>query len=200
MNRDSKPKPTDLLFLLQKVESYENKKVINLVNTIIETIDKNVNLENLWDQPDLAITNWILLLSGVNQKEEIELAKSLLFWKGLFSKDTAQVLCVQSSDHIIFHACISKFKVVNCPTLLIGNTPSMDQFIKIESQLLTKLIEDEGGFQRFLNHIHNSFLSGKNLIDLKKELLSQKFWSGIKLVYSEIKGLLTFNVGAKADL
>lgn len=70
---------------------------------------------DLWDQQEVAITYWILLLTGVNQAEEVGIAKDLLAWQAFFAKDSARVLCVQSSERDAFRCCAGAFGARNFP-------------------------------------------------------------------------------------
>ncbi len=200
MARFTGPIPAELINLLARLDFDEKEEVKLLFQKAFDSMHNKVQLIDLWDQPDLALTNWVLLLTGVNQEEELEIAKTLLFWKAFFAKDSSRVLCIQSSEHRGFRCCTRKFGTVSCPTLVLSDTPEMNSFIKIGPQLLYKLTKDKGGLQRFLTRLHISIENGKSLEEIEKELRSEKFWASMKIVYNEVKGLLTFNFNAKADV
>ena len=180
--------PPEYSDLLNKLEMHDREKIEYLVRRALN-IPSRLYITDLWEQPELAITNWILLMTGINQNEEVEIAKTLLVWKAFFAKDSAAVLCIQSSEHQYFRCCSSHFGTVNCPTLMMSNTPQMKHFIKIESELLYKLNREDGGLQRFLTRVHSSIENGLTLQNIEKDLRSEKFWSGLKMVYEEIKEL-----------
>lgn len=187
----SKSLPLKYKDLLAKFEEKDRPKIEEL----LAIIRKELEISDLWEQPELAFTNWILLISGINQQEEMEIAKTLFFWKGIFAKDSARVLCFQSLEHSKFKCCTSHFGSVNYPALMMSDSPEMESFIKIDAQLLFDLNKD-GSLQRFLTTIHSSIENGATLLDIEKELKTERWWSRLKLVYDEVKGLMTFKIGA----
>lgn len=147
---------------------------------------------DLWEEPEFAVTYWILLLSGINQEEEKDIANELLFWKTFLAKQSARVICVQSSDRREFRCCSSTFGVVNCPSLIFSDNPDMADFIKVKPQLLLALASQKGGLQRFFTRIHSLIENGRSILDVQVILDSEKFWAGLKIVYGEVKGLVAF--------
>ena len=148
---------------------------------------------DLWEGREFAVTYWILLLSGVNQEEEKALANELLFWKAFLAKYSARVICIQSSDRQEFRCCSASFGVVNCPTLIFSDHPDMEKFVKIDAQLLFKLAEQRGALQRFFTRIHSLIENGQTISDVQVMLDNEKFWSSLKLVYKEAKTLISFS-------
>jgi hypothetical protein len=71
--------------LLDRFEAAERGKIERIFYQAILAA-RDFNVSNLWEQPELAVTYWILLLSGVNQKEELEIAKTLLIGRPLSQK------------------------------------------------------------------------------------------------------------------
>ncbi len=153
---------------------------------------RNLEVFDLWEEREFAVTYWILLLSGINQEEEKEIANELLFWKTFLAKHSARVICVQSSDRREFRCCSASFGIVNCPTLIFSDSPDLDGFVKIDPQLLFKLAEQKGGLQRFFTKVHSLVENGQSIFGVQIMLDNEKFWSGLKLVYKEVKSLISF--------
>jgi hypothetical protein len=154
---------------------------------------------DLWERRDLSCTYWVLLISGVNQPEEMEIASALLTWKHFFAKDSAMLLCIQSSERREFKCATAKFGAVNCPSLIVSDSPEMDEFIEMKSDLLFALQNSKGALQRFLTRIHQMIENGKSLDDVRASLWSEQFWAGIKVVYTEVKGLVGSSVKTSID-
>ena len=152
-----------------------------------------INVDDLWKEPELPVTYWIFLLSGINQQEEKDIANELLSWKEFLAKHSARVICIQSSDRKEFRCCSSIFGVVNCPTLIFSDNPDMNGFIKMDSQLLFKLGEQKGGLQRFFTKIHSLVENGHSISKVQVMLYNEKFWSSLKLIYKEAKALISFS-------
>jgi hypothetical protein len=160
----------------------------------------HLEVMDLWESRDLAATYWILMISGVNQPEEMDIATNLLSWKAFFAKDSAMVACIQSSERNEFRCASSKFGVVNCPALILGDSPEMNSFIEIRSELLFTLASNKGSFQRFVTRLHQLIENGTSIEDLRALLWSEQFWSGIKVVYSEVKSVVASTVKANIEL
>lgn len=158
---------------------------------------QNLTVVDLWDRPSPAITYWILLMSGVNQAEELHIAQDLLSWQAFFSKHSARVQCVQSSERAEFRTCSSEFDIADCPALVLSDRPDMKSFIRIEPQLLFNLRAEDGGLQRFFTRIHAYLENGRTLRDIDAMLASEKFWRTLRVAYKEVKGLVTLNIEAK---
>src|SRR6266446_10548656 len=88
--------PKEVARYLEKLEAEERAHLEALFQA---TLAQSIYLEilDLWEQGDLARSFWILLTTGVNQSEEMEIAKTLLFWKAFFAQEASRVRCVQSS-------------------------------------------------------------------------------------------------------
>lgn len=115
---------------------------------------RDIQVVDLWDRQTSAITYWVLLMSGVNQPDELRIAQDLLSWQAFFSKHSARVQCVQSSERAEFRLCSAEFDVADCPALILSDGPDMKSFIRLEPQLLFTLLSEEGGLQRFFTRIH----------------------------------------------
>jgi len=160
---------------------------------------QSLEFSDLWEKRDLSVTFWVLLISGVNQSEEMEIASALLTWKHFFAKDSAMLLCIQSSERNEFKCATSKFGAVACPSLILGDSPEMDEYIEIKSDLLFTLQNTKGALQRFLTRLHQMLENGTALEDVRTSLWSEQFWSGIKVVYAEVKGIVGASVKANID-
>jgi len=160
---------------------------------------QTVEFMDLWERRDLSATFWILLVSGINQIEEMEIASALLTWKHFFAKDSAMLLCIQSSERREFKCATGKFGAVDCPTLIVSDSPEMEDFIELRSDLLFALSNTKGALQRFLTRIHQMLENGKSLDELRGSLWSKQFWAGIKVVYAEVKGIVGSSVKASVD-
>ncbi len=153
-----------------------------------------VEVIDLWEQQQVALTYWILLLTGVNQEDEMRIAKDLLAWQSFFAKDSARVLCVQSSEREAFRCCSRTFKVHNFPTLLLSDSPDMRTHIKIESGLLNSLSNQPGGLQSFFAKLQSMIENGMNLQQVQDKMTAETFWKGVQVVYKEIKSLISIQI------
>lgn len=154
-----------------------------------------IEVVDLWEQRQAALTYWVLLLTGVNQEDEMRIAKDLLAWQSFFSKDSARVLCIQSSEREQFHCCSRAFNIHNFPTLIFSDSPDMHTYIRVEPGLLTSLSEQPGGLQTFFAKIQSMVENGMTLQQVQDKMVAETFWRGIKVVYKEVKGLVSIQVG-----
>jgi hypothetical protein len=154
---------------------------------------REIEVLDLWNHKELPVSYWILLLTGVNQEEEMAIANTLLSWQAFFAKNSARLLCIQSSERNEFRCCSAFFEVVNCPALIFSDSPDMESFVKIEPELLFTLANQKGGLQRFLTKLHSLIVNGDALSEIRVKLLTEKFWSVLKIAYSEVKGFVSFS-------
>ena len=190
MSRLSKRKlPPELQQRLQDAESFDRATVNTLLQQAFQA-SVDVTISDLWEQPELAMTYWILLMSGVNQEEETEIAKALLCWKAFNAKDSAMVLCLTLADGP-YRLCASHFKSVKTPTLLVSDTRDMYNYLKIDPELLFSLMIPKGSFQRFITELHLTIQTGNTIQDIKNQLLKERAWAGVKVLYSEAKSLIS---------
>ncbi len=182
--------PSKLSALLERFRAEERPEIEALFRDVLED-ERALKISNLWEQPEPTVTYWIFLLTGIDQEEEMEIAIPLLTWKAFFAKDSAQVLCIQSSERQFFRCCSTHFGTIICPTLLLGDTSEMQNFIKIEPQLLFKLGSEKGELRRFMARIHLLIENGSTLREVKAQLGTEHFWSGFKVVFSEVEGLVS---------
>ena len=158
-----------------------------LVESFIEKINIRPSLDvpSLWEQPEFASSFWIYLMTGINQNDETDIAKNLLFWKAMSVKDQARVVCLQSSDPE-FAFCSSRFEVQKYPVLLLGTSSEMQKALVLPPELILDIAKDQGKLQRFLTEIHFGIVNGKTLEDINTELVTDKIIKGVKAL---LKGL-----------
>jgi hypothetical protein len=184
--------PPEYQAILSELDSNKREQIEVFFQMALLAVKQPLTVSDFWEQPELTTTYWILLLSGVNQEEEMDVAKTLLIWKAFIAKDSAMVLCVPHSDREQFKCCSSKFGAVKTPTLVLSDSRNMDNSIIIDSQLLLTLSSNKGNLQRFLTEVHSIIENGGTLYDVDSQLRTEQFWKGLKLVYSEVKSLLSF--------
>lgn len=175
------------------LEKYGEDTVKMAIQDALKTA-RPAEVVNLWDRQEAAITYWILLLTGVNQDDEMRIARDLLTWQAFFAKDSARVLCVQSSERDAFRCCTKTFSVHNFPTLFLSDSPEMSSHIQIAPDLLLSLSERQGGLQQFFAKTHSVVETGKTLSEIQKAMYAETFWRGIGVVYGEIKDLLSISL------
>lgn len=120
----------------------------------------------------------------------------MLAWQAFFAKDSARVLCVQSSEREAFRCCAGAFGVRNFPTLLVGDSPLMVDHIKIVADLLRTLAKKPGGLQTFFAQMQVEVEMGMSLDELRRTMAAEAFWKGIGVVYKEVKDLLSVTLAA----
>ena len=171
-----------------------------LIEAVLEALleeSRQRDITDLWERQDLAATYWIFLFNGIDQEEEKEIAQHLLMWKAFHAKHSSLVLCVPSSDRSDFRLCSAKFDVVNCPALIFSDSRDMECFVKLETELLSALIAQKGGLRQFLTKVNAIVENGGSIRTVQSGLTSEKFWTGLKIVYSEIKSLVHFSISPK---
>ena len=179
--------------LANRLITAEDWEVATIIRTVlIET--RTFDVIDLWEPREVALTYWVLMLTGVNQAHEMQIAKDLLAWQAFFSKDSARVLCVQSSERESFRCCSSTFTVHDCPTLVMSDSPEMHSHLKIEADLLKLLSAEPGELQRFLTRLQALVENGRTIADLKEIMAVETFWRGLKVVFKEVKGLVSITL------
>ena len=153
-----------------------------------------LDIPDLWEPTELPMTYWILLLSGVNQPDECEIAKTIVFWNALFSKHSAKVMCVQSSERTCWRLSTEAFGVTNYPGLILSDSPDGNPFIRFGPDFLFSLLNQEGGLQRFLTKVHALVEGGFSLQNIASQFAAEKFWRQIKLAYKEVKDLVSVSI------
>ncbi len=186
--------PSNIQARLDNVEVFDRATVDSLLQQAIQATS-DVTLSDLWEQPELAMTYWILLMSGTNQDEETDIAKALLCWKAFNAKDSALVLCLTLSDHS-YQLCATQFKAVKTPSLIVSDSRDMYNYLKIDPDLLFNLMSVKGSFQRFITELHLTIRTGNTVQDIKSQLRKDRAWAGVKVLYTEAKSLISINIKA----
>ena len=165
-------------------------------------LENSIRLEvgDLWERPELARTYWILLINGIDDEDERGISAALASWKHLAIKDSARVVCIQTSERDRFKFACRQFGVDECPALILSDSPLMESFLKFDQGLLVDLQNKKGTFQRFLNRLHTMVENGYPLEKIGRSLNGEKFWKQMKLVYGEVKSLFSISVSASADV
>lgn len=185
---------SSLMLLAQRLQAEPDTELIVLLRTIMAEV-RALDVTDLWVPREAALTYWILLLTGVNQPDEMNIARDLLSWQAFFSKDSARVLCVQSSEREAFRCCSAAFGAHHCPTLIMSDAPGMHSYLKIEADLLKTLIAQPGELQRFFARLHAMVENGHSLLSNLKDLMTaEAFWRGLKVVYKEVKGFISIKL------
>lgn len=149
---------------------------------------------SVWPPGALANSYWILLLSGIDQTDELLVATELLLWQHFSAKSSAQLVCVQSSERALFKMLGIRFSVTRCPTLLVSDNPDMDPAVRLESPLLHALAEARGGLRKVLTEVHALIEQGTTIQDVAKLMQREEFFRRLKLAYTEAKSFVSLSV------
>ncbi len=149
---------------------------------------------DLWEDAGRALTFWVLILNGADNEDERRIASSLCLWKQLAIKESARLLCIQTSDRRAFRLVCRRFNVDRCPALVMGDTPSMESFLTLDGRLLLDLSTKKGELARFVNRLHTMIENGSSLKSLGRQLGQEKFWKQARLAYQEVKSLFSVNL------
>jgi hypothetical protein len=185
---------TELSDLLRNLEAEKRAKVEALFETALG-VARERRIIDLWEQPELASTYWILLISGINEQAEVRVAETLLKWKAFFAKDSTALLCVQSSDRDIFRCCSTTFKIRGYPTLLLGKSSDMLDYIKFDPQIVLTLAAHTGSLQRFLTTVQDIVENGGTLDEVSMLLREGRFWSDLQLAPADVIDFITHSAG-----
>ncbi len=157
-------------------------------------IKKLNNFQDIWFNDMQPYSYWVLLISGLNDSKEKELAHTILTWSELKGKNQAMVRCIQSSDQDRFDFCNSYFENSNYPVLFISNEFDFKTTIKIKSQTLMKLHSKENEFERFLVKIHSLLRAKQDVKEVQKNLDKASFWEMFKVGFKEAKSLFSITI------
>lgn len=182
-----------LKVLAERIQTAKGGDLGELVHGILLELS-TLEVVDLWEPREAALTYWILILSGANQTDEMKLASDLLTWQAFFAKDSARILCVQSSEREAFRCCSSTFDVHDCPTLIMSDSPDMGSYLRVEPDLLRRLASSPGELQRFLTRLHTLAENGRSLGQLSDLMAAAAFWRGLKIVYNEVKGMVSIKL------
>jgi TIR domain len=170
--------PTNLSEFLAKLSlDDENAELVATITTAVQRM-RPVEVVDLWEQEPSALTYWILLVTGVNQEDEVRVAKDLLAWHAFFSKNSARVLCIQSSDRESFQCCSRACGIYNFPTLIMSDRPDIQSFLKMEAPLLHDLVGRPGGLHSLFARMQSMVENGMALPDIHKELTAASTGGG----------------------
>ena len=189
MSNSSEPPegfPDELQLLLQSLEQDKRAQVEALFETAISATRKQ-KITDLWEQPELASSFWVLLISGVNHQRELKIAQTLLTWKAFFVKDSASVLCLQSSERQAFRCCTKHANVRGCPTLLLSDSPELNQYIRFDPQFLLAIADDHDALHRLFTLVHDELEKVTSVSDLLTVLKEDQIWQDLQVPKAEIK-------------
>jgi hypothetical protein len=168
-----------------------------LINETKKKLEE-VSVTDLWTPIEPISSYWILLMTGIDQRDEIDIASSILIWKEFFTKNTANIVCLQSSDRKDFKFCNRYFKINSYPALIFSDNPEMERSIILDGSILHKIMGSKGGLRAFLTQIHAFIENGVCMEEIRGKLNTERFWDGLKMVYKEIKSLVSISI--KSDL
>jgi nucleotide-binding universal stress UspA family protein len=191
-NRQLRDAPQELSTLLATLEAKARAQVEALFETALNNASQLKRVVDFWDQPDLSVSFWALLVSGINDEVELRIADTILRWKGFYVRETASLICVQSSERSMFKCCANTFDLNRFPALVLGDSPEMIQYITFHGQLLTSLAALPGALHRFLTHVHSYLDNGKSLAYVAGQLGTPRFWSDLGLQISTTADAFTF--------
>lgn len=187
--------PPEVKALIQQASEEQRQVIIKYLIERIE-IRPTYHIANLWDLPEFATSYWVFLMTGIDQTTQTSMAKELLFWKAISARDYARVLCVQSSDRGAFRYLAAQFDAHKFPAMILGNSPEMRNYVRLDPELLNELSAEEGRFQTFLTQVHNAIENGHHIEQIGKDLGTEQFWKTLKLVYREVKSFFSIKVTA----
>lgn len=178
--------------LLERLDDLEPEQEKALLLKLLDRA-KRLEVADLWLASGPALTHWILLLTGPNQEQEIEIAKELLSWQTFLAKHSARVLCIPSSEREPFICCAKQFDAQTFPCLYISDSPTMRNPVSIDGQTL-RTLQEQGQMQAFLTQMHSQLERGKPLKEVQLRLLGSKVAKAIKFAYAEAKGVFSINI------
>jgi len=179
-SRWGKVLPPEVSAVLAKLTADDRE----LLNRAVADIHR-IEVADLWEQRDLAVSYWVLMTTGVNQADEMRVAAELLCWKHFFAKDTASVRCIQSSDQREAECCFCHFGNVDFPTLAVGDTLTMENFVLLGPAMLESLARKPGALHLLLSRVHQWLVNGMELRELDGRLRSPAVWSDARLGISD---------------
>lgn len=181
--------PLEVSSYLAKLEADERAHLEALFQTTLSQ-SQTLDVVDLWEQGELAVSFWILVTTGVNQDEEMKIATALLFWKAFFAQEAARVRCIQSSERRELACCRSRVGPITCPTLIVGDSPNLESFIGVGPELLFKIVSEPGCMHRFLTKIHHLIETGTSMRDVGEALGTPRLWNTMKLDFDTIRDMI----------
>ena len=182
--------PPELSALIQSLKTEQRAKVEALFETALASARQR-RIADLWEQPELSSSYWILLVSGMDEAAEIDIADVILKWKAFFVRDSASVLSFQSSDREAFRCCAKAFEIVACPALILGHSPDMLEYLRFERRLLCSLRAQRNALHRFLTSLQILLERTGSLSEVREQLSADQFWADLGLVPSDAKALVS---------
>ena len=155
---------------------------------------KLTDFNGLWFNEFIPHSYWILIINGLNDKVDRELANTLLNWSEFKGKSQVRIRCIQASDQDRFDFCNNYFDNASYPVLFISNYFDFKSNIKINGQTLIQLHSKENEFEKFLVKIHTLLKRNKELKYIQKELNKESFWNLFKIGVKEVKSLFTITI------
>lgn len=168
------------------MEAEERAKVEALFEAALSAARER-NIVDLWSRSELASTYWLLTISAVTDLEESSIAEALLKWRAFSVRDSVFVECLQMSDRDSFRCCAKAFNIVRCPSLVVGCSPEMSEYVQFAPKLL-RLTYASKTLYRFLAAVHSTIERTGTLRELQTELLGERFWADLEIPASEVKG------------
>lgn len=182
--------PLELASLIRGLQARERAKVKALFEAALTAASER-RIADIWDEPELAASWWVLLVSGTDDAEERQMLEIILRWKALTIKHSASLVCVQESDRDLYRLCLSQFKVARCPTMLLGSSRDMSNCISFGADLLRILISRKGALHRFLMSMHTTLERSGDLSAVRRQLVDHKFWSTLQIPAGDVKKALS---------
>lgn len=168
--KEGSPRHNKIYDLINQIKN-EDKVAVDL-DVIIKDIFREISMptfEELWiDDSDefCPISYWLYLANDINNDQEANTLKQLLFWKEFSGKSISRLKCLQIADTYFYNLCAKKFKPKFLPSLIVSDSPFFMDFIEINSDILLRI--DNNKIIGFLNSIHREISIGLPIINVKE--------------------------------
>lgn len=149
----------------------------------------------LW-APDDVKSYWVLLISGTNRPEQMQIARELLTWSALFTRGSSRVLCIQHSDTKAFNTCSEHFGTKEYPALYLATSPEMGTRIEVPKPALQKLQSTDGALHDFLTETHTALVQRESLAEISSRLKKDKALSVLGVLYRELRSIASLKASA----
>jgi hypothetical protein len=146
----------------------------------------------LWASSRAKVRSYFALLQTL-ATQDVELARSLLWWRESSAADAASVRClVQGRDEfeIVRTAC----GVVELPCLLVSGTPEIGSHVCVGRGVLLRLASSQDDVTRFLSEVHNLVVDDPTLERLKQAVLQKMLLGGLEVFLDRARGFITGSV------
>ena len=148
----------------------------------------------LWDSTEKPSSHWILVMSSVDQQEELAAASELLRWREFTAKEASRVACVPSSKRSLFRQLASSFEITSFPTLVLSNSRDMSPALVLRPKLLRSLLQRSGNLRRLLTELHTQIELGADLASIAKRLDREEVIQRLAKFYAEAKSIVSVSV------